>query len=115
MVIEAEHGGVSLTGKRVVPYTFVAPKEPDSIGRIAEDVYNATRRSWKALLRRDDLAVLGRLMGAGRDPLHGDLLSYLFFAPEFTRELIALGRCDGKRWVRARHDDGPWRLRSDPP
>jgi NTE family protein len=115
MVIEAEHGGVSLTGKCVLPYAFVAPTEPDSIGRIAQDVYNTSHRSWKALLRRDDLAVLGRLMGAGRDPLHGDLLSYLFFAPEFTRELIALGRCDAKRWVRARHDDGPWRVTSDPP
>jgi NTE family protein len=115
MVIEAEQGGVPLTNKRAVPYAFVAPQEPDSIGQIAQDVYESGYGSWRALLRRDDLAVLGRLVGAGRDPLHGELLSYLFFAPEFTRALIDLGRCDAKRWVRARHDDGPWRVTSDPP
>jgi NTE family protein len=115
MVIEAEQGGVPLTNKRAVPYAFVAPQEPNTIGQIAHDVYKTSYRSWRALLRRDDLAVLGRLVGAGRDPLHGELLSYLFFAPEFTRELIDLGRCDGKRWVHARHDDGPWRVSSKPP
>ena len=47
--------------------------------------------------------------------MHGELLSYLFFAPEFAAELLRLGRRDAERWLAQSHDDGPWRIGSLPP
>ena len=55
------------------------------------------------------------LIDAGRDPLHGELLSYLFFAPEFAAELLELGRARRRALARPSHDDGPWRIGSLPP
>ena len=63
----------------------------DTIGQIARDVF---RRHYGGLLharRSPQLAFLGRLIDANADPLHGELLSYLFFAPEFARALIERG------------------------
>jgi len=54
-------------------------------------------------------------VAGGSDPLHGDLLSYLLFAPEFARALIELGRRDAERWLAQPHDDGPWQLGPLPP
>ena len=75
---------------------------------IARDVF---RRHYGGLLhahRSPQLAFLGRLMDAGADPLHGELLSYLFFAPEFARALIERGRADAQAWLDEPHDDGLW-------
>jgi NTE family protein len=47
-------------------------------------------------------------MDAGADPLHGELLSYLFFAPEFAHALIELGRADAQAWLEEPHDEGLW-------
>ena len=51
------------------------------------------RRALRGLeaLRSIDLALFARLIG-GDGAGHGDLLSYLFFAPEFATALIELGR-----------------------
>jgi NTE family protein len=49
-------------------------------------------------------------VAGGRDAAHGELLSYLLFAPEFGRALLALGRADATRWLAGTHDDGPWAL-----
>ena len=73
-----------------MPYIFVAPPARDTIGEIARDVY---RRHYGGLLqarRSPQLAFLGRFLDADADALHGELLSYLFFAPEFARELVKL-------------------------
>ena len=43
-----------------------------------------------------------------RDALHGELLSYLFFAPEFAHALIERGRADAEAWLEEPHDDGLW-------
>ena len=67
------------------------------------------------VLRGADVALLGRILDGARNPIHGELLSYLFFAREFIHELIQLGRRDAERWLAAPHDDGPWqhgRMRS---
>ena len=45
-----------------------------------------------------------------RDAAHGELLSYLFFAREFARALIELGRADAERWLAEPHDDGLWQI-----
>jgi NTE family protein len=93
---------------RRVPYIFIAPPERDTIGRIARDVF---RRHYGGLLhaaRSPQLAFLGRLVDAGADPLHGELLSYLFFAPEFAHALIERGRQDARAWLEEPHDEGLW-------
>src|SRR3954452_16739331 len=95
-------------GRRQIPYIFVAPPARDTIGQIAREVF---RRHYRKLLqahRSPQLAFLGRLMDANADALHGELLSYLFFAPEFSRALIARGREDAEAWLAEPHDDGYW-------
>jgi NTE family protein len=94
--------------ERSIPYIFVAPPERDTIGQIAREVF---RRHYSGLLhvpRSPQLAFLGRLLDADADPLHGELMSYLFFAPEFARALIERGRADARSWLAEPHDDGLW-------
>ena len=112
---DARRAGAEPPGVRRIPYVFVAPTEPDAIGRVAARVFQKHYASPRALVRSPDMSVVGRLVAGGRDPAHGELLSYLFFAPEFTSELIELGRRDAERWLGAKHDDGPWRVSSPPP
>jgi len=97
-------------GKDRVPYIFVAPRDRYAIGRTAQRVFNDRRRDLADLLRISDLAFLGSAVAGGSDPAHGELLSYLFFAPEFARELVALGCADARRWLAEPHDDGPWQV-----
>ncbi len=94
--------------ERRIPYIFVAPPKRDTIGQIAREVF---RRHYGGLLhvhRSPQLAFFGRLIDADADPLHGELLSYLFFAPEFARALIERGRADAEAWLAEPHDDGLW-------
>jgi NTE family protein len=96
------------TGRRVVPYMLIAPQDPQEIGRIATQVYRRYYGKLPDLVRSFNLAGLGHILSAGRNPTHGELLSYLFFAPEFKRRLIELGRRDAERWLQDRHDQGHW-------
>ena len=77
--------------------------------QIARDVF---RRHYGGLLhahRSPQLAFLGRLVDAGADPLHGELLSYLFFAPEFAQRADrARPRRTREAWLAEPHDDGLW-------
>ena len=41
--------------------------------------------------------------------MHGELLSYVFFAGEFAEELIKLGQADAERWIDA-HPADLWQL-----
>jgi NTE family protein len=95
---------------QLVPYIFVAPTDRLAIGRLAMDVYNRYYAGARGLRRNRDLALLGRLLDAGRNPVRGDLLSYLFFAPEFIRPLIEQGRRDAQAWLdqQGRRAE-PWR------
>lgn len=104
-----DENGADVAGKRQIPYIFVRPGERDAIGRIAQRVFNEHYAHLGDALRSHDLAFLGRAVAGGSDPAHGELLSYLFFAPELARELIALGRADAERWLADdEHDEGPW-------
>ncbi len=94
---------------RLVPYIFVAPTDRLAIGRLARDVYNEHYAGARGLRHNRELALLGRLLDAGRNPVRGDLLSYLFFAPEFIRPLIELGRRDAQAWLDRQGRAGPWR------
>jgi NTE family protein len=97
-------------GRRRIPYIFIAPADRLEIGRLARDVYKRHYSGVSALVRDSNLALLGRMVNAGRSPIHGELLSYLFLGREFIEELIALGRRDGERWVEKRHDAGLWQI-----
>jgi NTE family protein len=91
-----------------VPYIFIAPEDPSAIGEIARRVYRKHYgRPWKAGAR--DLWLLGKILDAGADAMHGELLSYLFFAGEFAEELIQLGQADAQRWI-DEHPAGLWQL-----
>ena len=94
---------------QLVPYIFVAPTDRLAIGRLAMDVYNRHYAGARGLRRNRDLALLGRLLDAGRNPVRGDLLSYLFFAPEFIGPLIEQGQRDARAWLDQQGRADPWR------
>ena len=74
---------------RVIPDLFVTPSRP--ISDIAEEIwdkYPDTRKSFRTL---DWLFKLGNMKGH----LRGDLLSYFFFNPHYSKALIDLGYKDG--------------------
>ncbi len=102
------------TGKRQVPYMLIAPEDPFEIGRIASEVYRAHYRSPFALARSPSVSALGHLVNAAKDTSHGELLSYLLFAQEFTERLIELGGKDAQRWLDERHDHGRWQVKQLP-
>jgi NTE family protein len=95
--------------ERLIPYIFVAPQKRDEIGAIAARVWRERYSGARGLLRDRDLSLLGRFVAGGDDAEHGELLSLLFFSPEFAAELIELGRRHARDWLAADHDDGPWR------
>ena len=91
-----------------VPYIFIAPEDPSAIGEIARRVYRKHySRPWKGRAR--DLWLLGKILDGGADAIHGELLSYVFFAGEFAEELIQLGQTDAQRWI-DEHPAGLWQL-----
>ena len=91
-----------------MPYIFIAPEDPSAIGEIARRVYHKHYgRPWNAGAR--DLWLLGKILDARADAIHGELLSYLFFAGEFADELIQLGQTDAQRWI-DEHPADLWQL-----
>ena len=93
-----------------VPYIFIAPEDPSAIGEIARDVYRKHFR--RPRLREPgarDLWLIGNIVDAGADAMHGELMSYVFFAGEFADALIELGQADAQRWI-DEHPGDPWQL-----
>ena len=91
-----------------VPYIFIAPEDPSAIGEIARRVYRKHySRPWRAGAR--DLWLLGKILDGGADAMHGELLSYVFFAGEFAEQLIQLGQADAQRWI-DQHPADLWQL-----
>ena len=91
-----------------MPYIFIAPEDPAAIGEIAHRVYRKHyRQPWKPGAR--DLWLLGKILDGGADAMHGELLSYMFFAGEFAEALIKLGQADAQRWI-DEHPAGLWQL-----
>jgi NTE family protein len=86
-------------GEKVIPYVFVAPRERDEIGAVAARIWNERYSGVRGLARDRDLSLLGRFVAGGDDAEHGELLSFLFFSPEFARELIELGQRDARDWL----------------
>lgn len=74
---------------KYIPDLFISPSK--KISEIAEEIwdkYPSTRKNFKTL---DWLFRLGNIKGH----LRGDLLSYFFFNPIYSKELIDLGYKDG--------------------
>lgn len=93
---------------REIPYMFVAPPSRDRLGDIAAEVFAADFDRLGGFLRHPNIAVLARLLGGITEP-HGELLSYLFFAPEFVRAAIEQGEADARAWLdRDWGEAGPW-------
>jgi NTE family protein len=94
---------------RQVPYIFIAPARHGLIGDLATEAFRSRYRGMRAL-RSPDFPVLNRLLGTD-SPVHGELLSYLFFDREFIENLIQLGQQDARYWLdnQARRGD-PWRI-----
>jgi NTE family protein len=94
---------------RRVPYIFVAPAKRGAIGALAREVFDSRYGGWKGF-RSPDFRLLNRLIG-GESPTHGELLSYLFFDPEFIEELIKMGQADARRWLNSGPGPGePWQI-----
>jgi NTE family protein len=101
-------------GKRPVKHIVVAPRTRTSIGEIAHEVFVRDFEGLRGAARNPEMAALGRAVAAGRGPAYGELLSYLFFAPQFTRRLFALGAEDARAWLERPHDaDDIWDLRAN--
>ncbi len=114
----AASGSSSVPGglrHRRIPYIFVAPTDRLAIGHLAREVYEDRYAGLAGPLRDCNLALLGRFVNAARSAVHGELLSYLFLAPEFIDKLIALGESDAKRWLATRHGPRLWQVRRLPP
>ncbi|HWX96976.1 MAG TPA: patatin-like phospholipase family protein [Solirubrobacteraceae bacterium] len=85
--------------KKELKYIFIAPDRANAIGELARRVFNEHYADLADALHASDLTLLGRAVAGGSNSSHGELLSYLFFAPEFTGELVKLGRADAERWL----------------
>lgn len=87
--VNKKRGQIGNLKWRVIPDFTVSPSRP--ISDIAEEIwdkYPDTRKSFRTL---DWLFRLGNLKGH----LRGDLLSYFFFNPHYSKALIDLGYKDG--------------------
>jgi NTE family protein len=103
---------VPVPDRKVIPYILIAPDRPDTIGEIATDVFKQrypsllTRRGFRRLGRPPgNVGFIGGRIDAGDDPTRGELLSYLFFDPEFADRLILRGKEDAGEWIKAHPGD----------
>jgi NTE family protein len=99
---------------RKIPYIFITPRERHGVGELATSIWRERYSGLRGFLHDPDVSTLGRFTAAGNGPVHGELMSFLFFAPEFCRALMDMGRADAQHWLSQEHDDGPWRLGPPP-
>jgi NTE family protein len=99
---------------RTIPYIFVTPRERLGVGRVASKIWRERYAGLRGFLRSPDISTLGRFTAAGNGPVHGELLSFFLFAPEFAQALVEMGRDDARHWLSQEHSDGPWRLGPPP-
>jgi NTE family protein len=90
---------------RTVPYLFAGPRDVGRLGRLAADVYARHFAGPVGGVRAPDVRLLTRLLG-GTSPAHTELLSYLFFQPQFIGEAITAGRHDARELLAS---GDPWR------
>ena len=101
------------TGHAVVRFLTVGPPERGTLGLLAAEVFDrhpGVLGGLRRAARDPDMRLLGRLL-QGDGSRRGDLLSYLFFDPEFMEASIERGRRDAEA-VFAGVPSGrvPWRF-----
>jgi NTE family protein len=97
--------------KRRVPYIVIAPATRDAIAKRARRVLREHYSGLLDAVRSPDIALLSRLIAGGSDAHHAELLSFVLFASEFTKALVALGKQDAQRWIDQPHEvDDLWQL-----
>lgn len=96
----------------VVPYLAVGPSERGTRGLLAAEVFERSRRGVRGAaraLRQSEMRLLGRLL-LGDGPRRGDLLSYLYFDPDFIEASIEVGQRDAAALFEgAPPEKVPWR------
>jgi NTE family protein len=90
---------------RTVPYLFAGPHDVGRLGTLVAEVYARHFAGPVGSMRAPDVTLLTRLLG-GTSPAHAELLSYLFFQPQFVSEAIAAGRQDARDLLAS---GDPWR------
>jgi NTE family protein len=83
---------------RKISYALVAPERRGELAGIADEVFEdryAGLQGWK----RPDYPFMSRLLGGGRSPSRGELLSFLLFDEQHVDRLVELGARDARRWL----------------
>jgi NTE family protein len=95
---------------RRIPYVFVGPGKRGAVGELAAEVFSKKFGGLKRL-RDPDLYVISEVLG-GLTSNHAELLSLLFFDPDFAAALIEMGERDARAWLSESHDSGeePWQI-----
>ena len=75
---------------RQVQNLFLGPPEAGLISAAANDVFARNYRGWFKQL--SDIGILGTMLGGSSAESHGEILSFLFFDPDFHSVLIHLGK-----------------------
>jgi NTE family protein len=83
---------------RKISYTLVAPERRGELAAIADEVFEDRYAGMQGWLR-PDYPFMSRLLGGGRSPSHGELLSFLLFDEEHVDRLVDLGARDARRWL----------------
>lgn len=81
-----------------VPYALVAPERRGELAAVADQIFDDKYAGLKGWLR-PDYPFMSRLLGGGRSPSRGELLSFLLFDEDHVDRLIELGRRDAHRWL----------------
>jgi NTE family protein len=81
-----------------IPYALVAPERRGELASVADAIFDDKYAGLKGWLR-PDYPFMSRLLGGGRSPSRGELLSFLLFDEDHVDRLIELGRRDAHRWL----------------
>jgi NTE family protein len=83
---------------RTVPYLFAGPSDVGRLGSLVAEVHAEHFAGPLGSVRAPDVTLMTRLLG-GTSPAHAELLSYLFFQPQFIGRAIAAGRQDAREVI----------------
>jgi NTE family protein len=100
-------GGKARRQRRVIPYIFAGPVQEGEIAALASDAFSRRYGRGPMAGWGLNLWLLNRLLGDSAS--QGELLSHLFFDPEFVDAAIALGAADAWRLLDTARDELPWR------
>ena len=75
---------------RQVQNLFLGPPKAGLISAMANEVFARRYRGW--FKQFSDVGILGTLLGRSATGSHGEILSFLFFDPDFHSALTRLGK-----------------------